>query len=211
MPTQAQIDANRRNAEKSTGPRTPEGREHCKLNATKHTLCSNIALMHDEKNGGQADEFKKLRTDLCGEWQPATPTEEILVHKMAECFFAAQRAQVLLADALDSNDLSDNATKQVSLMLRYHTTNDRAFGKHLNDLRKQQKERQLKELGSVSQNAQPAQPAEPPYSDDNPETDYKPPFDPPKVVMFGWELAPEPAAKPVAPPIASETPGKKAA
>ena len=211
MATEAQINANRRNAEKSTGPRTAEGTERCKFNAATHTLCSHIALMQDEKNGGMGAEFKRLQADLTGEHQPATPTEEILVYKMAECFFAAQRAQVLLADALDSNDLSNDAIKQVSLMLRYHTTNDRAFGRHLADLRKQQKERQLKEIGSVPQNAEPAPPADPPYSDDNPETDYKPPFDPPKVVMFTWEPAPEPVAKPAATANVSAQPNEKAA
>ena len=211
MPTQAQIDANRKNAQKSTGPRTDEGLASTRLNATKHTLCSHIALMQDEKNGGMGEEFKRLQNDLIGEWHPASASEEILVYKMAECFFATQRAQVLLAEALDANDRSYDATKQVSLMLRYHTTNDRAFGRHLNDLRKLQKDRQIEGIGSVPQNAEPTPPADPPYSDDNPDTDYKPPFDPPKVVMFGWEPAPEPAAKPAATPSVPQTPDKKAA
>ena len=156
MPTQAQIDANRRNAEKSTGPRTEEGRARTRLNATKHTLCSAIALTQDEKNGGMKKDFDDLHSDLYCEHQPASATEEILVYKMAESFFASQRAQVLFVEALESNDRSDDATKQVSLMLRYHTTNDRAFGKHLNELRKLQKDRQKEEIGFVVRRDKPA-------------------------------------------------------
>ena len=36
----AQIDANLRNARKSTGPKTPEGRTPSKMNALKHGILS---------------------------------------------------------------------------------------------------------------------------------------------------------------------------
>ena len=151
MATKAQIAANRRNAQKSTGPRTAEGVDRCKFNATTHSLCATIPLTQDERNGGQADEFNKLRTDLQGEWQPASPSEDILVYKMAASFFASNRAQAHLAEALDGGNF-----KQVSLMLRYHTTNDRAFSKHLNELRKLQKDRPIQEIGSVVRRDKPA-------------------------------------------------------
>lgn len=40
MATQRQIDANRRNAAKSTGPRTEAGKARSKLNALCHTLAT---------------------------------------------------------------------------------------------------------------------------------------------------------------------------
>jgi hypothetical protein len=38
MTSEKQIQANRRNARKSTGPKTPEGKDAVRLNANKHGL-----------------------------------------------------------------------------------------------------------------------------------------------------------------------------
>jgi hypothetical protein len=38
MATEAQIAANRRNAKKSTGPKTPEGKKTVSQNAVRHVL-----------------------------------------------------------------------------------------------------------------------------------------------------------------------------
>ncbi|MCP6280365.1 hypothetical protein NL459_27440, partial [Klebsiella pneumoniae] len=40
----ARIAANRRNAQKSTGPKTPEGKERSRANALKHGLCSAVVV-----------------------------------------------------------------------------------------------------------------------------------------------------------------------
>jgi len=165
MATEAQIEANRRNAAKSTGPRTTEGKARVRRNATRHGLCSGIALMAEEGSVLKND-FKLLLEDLREEHQPNGPSEDILVFKMAESIFFANRASVLLADNLDSID-DPVALPCISLMLRYHTTADRAFSRHLNDLRKLQKERreeeavaaiqaEPEEIGFVSQDPEPA-------------------------------------------------------
>ena len=112
-------------------------------------------------------EFDLLHADLREEHQPNGPTEDILVFKMAQSVFFTDRAAVLLADKLNSNDHPD-ALPHISLMLRYHTTADRAFARHLNDLRKLQKERRQEEaqspaeeeIGFVSQDPEP-EPAAP--------------------------------------------------
>jgi hypothetical protein len=45
--SQARIEANRRNARKSTGPRTEEGKERSKLNAGRHHLTGQVTTMAD--------------------------------------------------------------------------------------------------------------------------------------------------------------------
>ena len=48
MATEAQRKANRQNAKKSTGPRTPEGKARSSKNALKHGLLARDAVMADE-------------------------------------------------------------------------------------------------------------------------------------------------------------------
>ena len=79
MTTQAQIQANRKNAQKSTGPKTPEGRDAVRLNGLKHGLASEILVLPGES----VADFENLLDSLAAEHQPATPTEVILVRQMA--------------------------------------------------------------------------------------------------------------------------------
>ena len=48
MISQARLEANRRNAKKSTGPRTEEGKRRSSLNAITHGMTARIALLPDE-------------------------------------------------------------------------------------------------------------------------------------------------------------------
>ena len=42
--SEARIAANRANARKSTGPKTPEGKAISRANALKHGLCANVVV-----------------------------------------------------------------------------------------------------------------------------------------------------------------------
>jgi hypothetical protein len=167
MSTSARIEANRRNAAKSTGPRTSEGKARSSRNATRHGISLRMVILSTEDQ----KEFENLYADLRVDHQPEGATEDILVFKMAEAFFMSQRANALMAGLLVPNDQKDNS-KQLSLMMRYFTSADRAFGRHLNDLRKLQKERSLEDVGFVSENEfdeVPGEPVETPVPPQNQE------------------------------------------
>jgi hypothetical protein len=66
MATQSQIDANRRNAQKSTGPTTPEGRDAVRHNALKHGLTSEVLIPMDEDR----PEFDRICDSFETEYQP---------------------------------------------------------------------------------------------------------------------------------------------
>ena len=56
--SRARINVNRRNAAKSTGPRTPEGKERSCANALKHGLCASVVVPEDAKLvQGHAEDF----------------------------------------------------------------------------------------------------------------------------------------------------------
>lgn len=75
MPTQSQIDANRRNAAKSTGPRTEAGRQNSRWNALKSGLHAQSLVLPCEDRA----EYDQLQADLTAEHQPSTRSQRILV------------------------------------------------------------------------------------------------------------------------------------
>ena len=75
MATQAQIDANRRNARKSTGPKTLKGKLVVSKNAVKHGMFSTSGLLLGEDN--EAD--KQLYDALFAEFSPESYVEVSLV------------------------------------------------------------------------------------------------------------------------------------
>jgi hypothetical protein len=61
MTTTKRMAANRRNAQKSTGPKTPEGKAVVRLNAMKHGLLSREVLLPDEDEATLVELGKRLR------------------------------------------------------------------------------------------------------------------------------------------------------
>src|SRR5260370_16030707 len=79
MSTEKQIAANRINAQKSTGPSTPEGRAAVRLNGVKHGLTAQTLVLKGESES----DFTALLDSYEAEHEPATPTEEALVLQLA--------------------------------------------------------------------------------------------------------------------------------
>ncbi len=79
MATDRQIDANRRNARRSTGPRTPAGKALSSQNALKHGLRARAALLPGEHK--QA--FARLFNDFRAAYRPLGCLERVLVEQMA--------------------------------------------------------------------------------------------------------------------------------
>ena len=73
------LQANRANAQKSTGPRTEEGKAVVSLNSVTHGLRARRAVMLIEDR----EDFRQLCKDLFDEFQPMTPTEAHLVETIA--------------------------------------------------------------------------------------------------------------------------------
>jgi len=78
MSSQRQIVANRRNAQKSTGPQTPEGRAAVHSNALRHGLTAQTAVLANENR----EHFDEMLEAFQAEYHPARPTEDLLVHQM---------------------------------------------------------------------------------------------------------------------------------
>ena len=87
MATKRQIQANRANARKSTGPCTAEGKRAVAGNHVIHGLYAQYALLDDEDH----DMFHQLRGQLHDELQPAGILEQDLVERIAMAMWQLRR------------------------------------------------------------------------------------------------------------------------
>jgi hypothetical protein len=135
MSTVAQTSANQANAQHSTGPATEEGKARSARNNFRHGLASGQLIVPGEDPA----DFEALVQDLFNEHQAATPTEENLVLSMAQHFWLGQRAIRLQNEAFAAG----GSVAQLSLLLRYQTSNQRAYSRCLADLLKLRSGRQI--------------------------------------------------------------------
>ena len=110
MSTEAQILANRRNALKSTGPRTPHGKAAVSQNAVTHGLLSRHDVISSES---QAD-FNLYRQQMLAELAPASPMESMLAERIVSLSWRLKRVgriQNQAIDALKADNTSNPLTK----------------------------------------------------------------------------------------------------
>jgi hypothetical protein len=72
----------------------------------------------------------------------------MLIHEMAESYWLTQRALRLQNECFTADGIDE---KRLALLLRYHTTHERAFHKALNTLIRLQNDRLRQSRGFVSQ------------------------------------------------------------
>lgn len=143
MSTDAQIKANRENAKRSTGPATAEGKAASARNRFQHGFCGVFRILHFEI----AANYEALLNALRDEHRPATPTEQILVDRMAQHHWLAQRAEFLQSSLFSEVHLDDHRQKLLTLYMRYQTSNERAFSKCFSDLQKLRADKRKAEIG----------------------------------------------------------------
>jgi len=100
MSSKAQIKANRQNAQKSTGPKTPEGKETASQNATKHGLLSHRNIISSESQA----EFDHHRGQFLEELNPETPIQSFLADRIVSLSWRLIRAEIIQNQAIDDLD-----------------------------------------------------------------------------------------------------------
>jgi len=89
MATKKQIEANRRNALMSPGPRTLAGKGRSRLNAVKHGLTAQQALLPGESE----EEFKQFRGAVFGTMSPQGALENQLLERAISLMWRMRRFQ----------------------------------------------------------------------------------------------------------------------
>jgi hypothetical protein len=89
MATENQINANRKNALKSTGPRTEEGKDASSQNAVKHGLRAKRDVIRTENQ----DDFVLYRTKMLDDLSPDGAMEEMLAERIVSLSWRLKRAE----------------------------------------------------------------------------------------------------------------------
>ncbi len=193
MATQAQLDANRANAQKSTGPRTPEGRAAVRQNALKHGLTS----MSPVAPGEDPAEFLLFLADWTQAYQPVGPAEDEVLRTAVVASWRLRRIPAIEAGYYEMEQASGQAASPAARLAfaHYHCARQlealscqesrlqRTFDKSLRELERLQARpsRGIK-TGLENQTQFPTQPqenqsagaAQSPFAQSNPSSESNP-------------------------------------
>jgi hypothetical protein len=89
--SEAQREASRRNARRSTGPRSMRGKAASSMNALKHGVFAREAVLRTPLADESEDEFKKMLESLKEAFGPQDGFEGMLVDKMVSALWRLRR------------------------------------------------------------------------------------------------------------------------
>jgi hypothetical protein len=85
------LTARRANAQKCTGPRTPEGKATTRLNALKHGFFASDVVNPVLDGPARSEEFNSILDALLDDVQPESARERLLVDEVAACCWRIRR------------------------------------------------------------------------------------------------------------------------
>jgi hypothetical protein len=154
-----QQQANRKNAQHSTGPTTPAGKAAIRFNALTYGLRTRASILPDEN----AAEYSQLWDELEADWQPQTRTERCYLETMVTSQWLLKRVAESEQKIYLYIDFSEHQCKMLAYVAKQRAQLERAFRTAIADIEQSQKERQALQP-RPPQTAQPAKPAPPPVS-----------------------------------------------
>jgi len=141
---------NRANSQHSTGPRTEPGKQRSSLNALRHGLTAQTAVLPTE----DPDAYQRHIQQFLDEYQPATPTETQLVHEIANTAWRLNRIPLLEAELLSQNPNPQSLIPQLATLGLHGSRLSRQFQKALEQLRDIQEERRRLERRQLNEAAE---------------------------------------------------------
>ena len=145
MASEAQIEANRRNSQKSTGPRSPAGKTVSRFNALKSGIDAQSLVIPGE----DAAELEAVAEDYREQYQPGNALERFLVDEMVAADWQLRRlrkveAQLWRQEAAAGGDLGE-AYSRNTVLTRLHRRIDAAQRSYYRALKQIEQIRKEKE------------------------------------------------------------------
>jgi hypothetical protein len=144
MPTssEARTEANRANAQHSTGPRTDAGKQSSSQNAVKHGLNSPNVLIRP----GESEAYEQFEANLRRNIEPVGALEEDLFDKLRHAAWNLRRLRQLEESLLlgyDDPFTGEEASRKMNSYARHTARFERVYRNAVRDLRQLQTNRQL--------------------------------------------------------------------
>ena len=190
VPTQKQREANRLNAQKSTGPRSAAGKDKSRMNALKSGLYAQSLVIRDESS----TEFEELKAQFDAQFNPVTPQARVLLDGVIRAAWLLRRFDRVEADVWDAaftNFRGDPARLSEAFYAK-DVTHDRI--RRIRDSLDRTLHRNLKALQDPQVNTLPA--TQPVESEAPPEEIGFVPSDPPQPLPPPPPIPPQPSASP---------------
>jgi hypothetical protein len=96
MSTEKQVKANRKNAQKSTGPKTDEGKATVSQNAVKHGIFTESVI-----KGEKEADYEAFHDKMVSEMKPVGPAEILLAERIVSLWWRLERAERIQNQAID--------------------------------------------------------------------------------------------------------------
>jgi hypothetical protein len=165
MTSEKQIEANRRNALKSTGPKTGEGKARSRMNALRHGLTAGQAVLPHEDE----DDYEKLRAGMLESYAPADAAELAIVEELVNAYWRLMRLHRVearyweqlggsynRADEGIAEALLQTPDRQMRNFFWYYAQVERSYYKALaaaNQIKRERRDRKpLKAIAATAQN-----------------------------------------------------------
>src|SRR5271165_2028654 len=144
-----QHEANRRNAQHSTGPTTPAGKEAFRFNALTYGLRTRASILPDEN----AADYSQLWDELEADWQPQTRTERCYLETMVTSQWLLKRVAESEQKVYVFIAFGEHRFKMLAYAAKQRAQLERSFRTAIADMQQSQQERQARP------EPQPAKPA----------------------------------------------------
>jgi hypothetical protein len=166
-------ESNRRNAQHSTGPKTPEGKKAIRFNALTYGLRTRATVLPDEN----AADYSQLWDEMDADWQPQNRTERAYLETIVTSQWLLARVAASEQQVYMFIKFGEQQFKMLGYVAKQRAQLERSFRTAIEDMKQSQKERR-------SQPAQPVKPAQAaPAPAHKPQAPSDPSAPPPDYVM----------------------------
>jgi hypothetical protein len=151
-------ESNRRNAQHSTGPKTPEGKHAIRFNALTYGLRTRATVLPDEN----AADYSQLWDEMDADWQPQNRTERAYLETIVTSQWLLARVAASEQQVYMFIKFGEQQFKMLGYVAKQRAQLERSFRTAIEDMKQSQKERksQPAEPKETKPPAQPAKPAQ---------------------------------------------------